>query len=432
MKLFDFMKRLKAKPHISVGELSTLKSSIASGVPSLDKSIKAAPVVAGKYGVTLIGNVPVGRFTRYLREGNLGELMKINSNKIPITGVDAKTYASIVKDTPEAALKSVRDAAEGSARKYPHLDTGKVTGPNVSKTTTKAVEKIESNLRKRFPSGTKIALGLGVVVVGAGWLSKVLDENKGCFMVTTIGGKTTSCKVDQLSCVGKGGTMCPNPASTYNTTLSAIQIAKRADTDALKKRLATAMGVAADKLHDELPKLIDTQFPKLVTTIEAEFTAKAFTPGDFCTLVHPGIENGVVPPCRMCNTAAHPVSTEYRSSEAIPDNVTYHCETNPTVLGVVADLAKNAAVNVLDGVSQGLMALVKPLLSVLLAIGGVIAAIAVVLFFIRRSNSGGGAANRPPSDQDPLLDDRYAFAPPPYSYPYSYPVPPPPHHTQVA
>lgn len=133
--------------------------------------------------------------------------------------------------------------ATQNKKSFPYLDLKETDFPNMSKTAATDIKKIENNLFKYFKQGTTIALTLGVIYVAVDWLVKTTEKRKGCFMLTTISGKTTSCKVQAYSCIGSEGDLCTSTLSYYNTTLVLMKIATLADDNELKIKVAQAAGV---------------------------------------------------------------------------------------------------------------------------------------------------------------------------------------------
>lgn len=397
-----FLKEVKKAARKAVSETERLLKGFKSEIKVVDGIVTTLPVAKTKHGFTTIGEATVGRFNKIMREGNLPELIKVSGKNVPFTSVDSKAFKSLVSDTPELIAKEVGDLALSNKKKFPHLDLKEVDFPNMSKTAAKDVKKVESNMFKYFKQGTTIALTIGIVYVGVDWLTKSTAQRKGCFMLTTINGKTTSCKVQAYSCIGTGGTMCQSVLGYYNTTTVLIKIASLPDSDALKIKVAAAADVEVSKMQSDLAKMIDSKYSEMYEVIKDN--VKNLPNFAICEISHPDIEKGVIPPCRLCSPSDNPISTTYIDPELYPDNVTFQCSINPSLLDTVADAAKNTGKDLLAGIGGGLMTLLKPLLFAALVI---IAILIMVSITMRVFKGMGDKKSNPREDTAPLIPTNY-------------------------
>lgn len=316
-------------------DVSKVLWSAKSGVHSLDDVLKNIKITR-EAGVFKAGNKPIGVLTKLIRQGNIEELAKLSSKQRPFTSVDALRFREITSGFPEQKLDDVARATKASKRKFAHLDTKPEDVSKLSISGQRDLRKIESNLFRYFKEVSTIALTLGSVYVGVDWLVKATQKRRGCFMLTTINNKTTSCRVREYSCIGESVEHCSSNAFIYyNTTIILMNIAQAPNDDANKIFLANIINIPVDEFHKKLPQIIDTKFQKVSTAID---TIKMKPMHSICTVTHPGIENGIVPPCRMCDPTADPKSTTYIDSSQLPINVTFHCSTNPSILDTVADV----------------------------------------------------------------------------------------------
>lgn len=368
----SFLKELKLLGRAGVDEVGSLLKNFKSNIKSLDDVITKLPVTKNKHGFIELGENSIGKVNKVMREGNLSEIVKMSGKNIPVSKIESASFKSLVADTPEKAFKDVTDLATANKKSFPHLDLKEADLGNMSKSAAKDVKKVESNLYKYFKTGTKIVLTVGVVYVGVDWLIKTNEKRKGCFMLTTINGKTTSCKVQTYSCVGSGGDMCTSALPYYNITLVLIKIASMPDTDALKIKVAAAAGVQPSALSSSLANVIDTKYSEITTVIADATNKPTFV---ICELSHPDVEKGEIPPCRMCSPSDTPISTSYIDPKQYPDNVTFQCSPNPSLLDTLADVVKNTGKDLFDGISGGLTTLLKPLL----ILGGVIIIILILI-----------------------------------------------------
>ncbi|ATY70199.1 odv-e56 [Tomelloso virus] len=361
----SFLKDLKSLAKATVSEAEELVKGFKSDIKSLDEVVTTLTPSKNKYGFIELSENQVGLVNEVMRQGDLRELIRISAKDIPFTSADSKAFKTLVADTPELKYKDVTDTAASNKKSYPQLNLTEAEIPNMSKTAAKDVKKVENNLFKYFKKGTTIALTLGAVYVAVDWLTKTTEKRKGCFMLTTLNNKTTSCKVQAYSCIGSGGDLCTTSLNYYNTTLVLIKVATLDDTNELKIKVAAAAKVNVSDVNANLAKIIDNSYEAVDAVISSATTKPSFT---ICEITHPDVEKGVVPSCRMCTPSDNPISTTYIDPSQYPDNVTFNCVINPSLLDTIADAAINTGKDLLSGVSSGLMTLLKPLLIVAVVI----------------------------------------------------------------
>lgn len=412
-----FLESLRKSALHSVEQLATLLKSLDSGVRSFDDVIHSMKLTKDARGLTRVGGETVGYLDKTIRAGNLPELIRMSERKVPFTSADTKAFQSLVEGFPQNTLHSIDEVAKSNARLHPELDLNLQQLETASDASKKSLAKVDSNMYRYFKAGTVIALSVGAVVLVEDWVRKSLEARKGCYMVQTIDRKTTSCKVTAWSCIGSGGTPCSLAVNRYhNVTLSALQIATLADTEPVKLQVAAAVGVSVGELQAKLRDVIDNRFPQLTAVIATVAQAQRLPAIKYCEVVHSDIEGGRVPPCRMCDPAADPTSTTFIDPEQLSESVTFHCETNPTVLSLLADVAKNTARDVLEGLGSGLTALLKPLGILALVLLVLAIVISVAVYTLKRMQRS--KAKLPP-EYEPLLPSS-APPPPPLLHPSNY------------
>lgn len=369
----------------TVSEMLDALKNVATGVRNVDDVLKNLPVSRAKRGYLLVGENTVGAVERMLRSADLDALARISKSNVRITSIDRSAFKSTLGATPEIRLKSIDDAALATKRARPQLDAGSLD--RLSTAAKSDLKKVESNLFRRFKEGAVIALTLGVVYVGVDWVIKATEARKGCWMLTTIDGKTTSCKLVASSCIGDSSSACKERELQFNATTEMIYISSLDDSSALKIGLASAAEVEPSKLRDMLPTLIDNKFEKMYQYILSYGInhPKYST----CSPVHPGIENGVVPPCRACSTTADPTSTLFIDGINQLDNIAYQCVENPSYLDTITDTIASTGEDLWHGVSSGIGSILKKLGIVVVALLAVVALGALVFrLWSARRNRG--------------------------------------------
>lgn len=364
----DFLSKLKRINVVSATSLEELKNLVkqpGSGLRSVDDAISGLKVSRNKYGLATIESRSVGYVNHILREANLDALIALASRKIPIGVSDRALFSKLIGETPEKALKTVRDASDAAKRTHGTLNVSDVKDLSVS--SARDVKTVENNLFKYFKQGTTVALTIGTVYVAVDWIAKATEARKGCFMITTISGKSTSCKIASYSCEsGKTGNFCSNVGAYYNTTLCLMAAADLPDTDQRKIELCTGFNVSPSELKKKLASVIDSQFAtasSIITNMQAD-PKKRITP-NICTIVHPDIEGGKIPSCRMCSPTDNPVSTTYIDATQYGENITFQCVDKPSILDTISDVVVTTGKDIWQGVSGGLGSALRILLIVL-------------------------------------------------------------------
>lgn len=285
--------------------------------------------------------------------------------------------------TPERSSRELADLTVSNKKVYPQLDIVEADFNKISKTAAADLAKVEKNTSKYFKNGTKIALTIGVMVVGVDWIRKTTLQVKGCHMLTVIDNKTTSCKVAAYSCVGEGGDLCSQKFDYPNTTLILMKVVTMPDTDPLKMKLADATGIEVDKLSDNIGKLIDKFYEKVYETIEAN--KNEIPKYNVCELKNPNIENGIVPPCRICSPSDNPIATTYIDPKDYGDNITFQCVDNPSMLSIITDAAKTTGKDLFAGITSTLFTILKPFVIVLVIIIFIIILISIIAKYVQNN-----------------------------------------------
>lgn len=373
----EFMQQIR-RFHVgkSTAGLIDLTKSVKSSVRSFDDIISNIPVKRAKNGVLTMGEVTVGTVHRLAREGDLASLAKLSGRTINIGAADKKAFSSLVGSTPEKSIRNVTDNALTAKKLRPTLD---VSASEVSKLPAAAktdLSKVTNNLLKKFKQGTVIALTIGAVYVGVDWISKATAARKGCYMLTTINNKTTSCKMGRFTCSGDASSnLCSNQNHyNFNTTLILMAYAQYPNNDQIKIDLCKQLNIKPEDLASSLKMIIDEKFD-----IAAEFIdqLKVVPTINVCDIKSSQVENGIIPDCRVCSPSANPTSTMFIDSNAYPENVTFQCVTNPSILDTITDAAISTATDLWDGVGKIVNIPVKKI-----AIGVVVATIILLILWV--------------------------------------------------
>lgn len=381
----NVFKKFRGITKNAASDLKSALGNVSSGIKNVDDLLGALPVTRAKRGFLLVGNETVGSVERMLRSADLDSLKRVAKSNVRVNATDRAAMRRLIGETPEISLKTIDDATIAAKRARPQLDSASVN--RLSKTAKADVKTVENNLLRRFKQGTIIALTIGVIYVGVDWIAAATESRKGCFMLTTINGKTTSCKLLAFSCIGDSKGECKTPPqSHHNSTLLMMVIAEKSDTDAQKIGLAAAAGSPVADLRKNLATLIDNKYEAMHDYVKTLNPVPTYAP---CTPKHPDIEGGVVPPCRACSPTANPTSTQYIDAEMYADNITFQCVENPSILETITDAVISTGEDLWQGVRGGITSLVKNIGIIALVLFAVVALGAFLLNVIRNRRNRG-------------------------------------------
>lgn len=356
----------------SEAEALQLLRSADTSIKVLDDVLSGLRVVKSDAGFLLVEGESVESVRNLLRSADLEGLVRLTSRDIPILESDVIEFRRLVPDNPEKALNVLSREIIESKTTRSYLD---VSPENIESLPTNAItdlNKVSNNLLKRFVLNAKIPLIVGSVIVGADWIIKASRARKGCYMFTTINGKTTSCKIMAYSCMSDviPNDECRGFTNYYNTTLTLMAIVDLEDSDGRKTNLAAAVGIPVDQLRANLSKIVRENFTEATNYIKNMPNRPTL---DVCGLKNSQIEQGVVPPCRLCSPSALPTSTQYISSAQFGENITFKCINSVSILDVITDAIVSTGINLWDGVGT-------PIFNTLKKIGIILGSILLVVF----------------------------------------------------
>ncbi|ATZ81566.1 ODV-E56 [Drosophila innubila nudivirus] len=384
MALSSFLRDLKGLGRATVSESESVMRGFRSEIKPLEEAITSMPIRKTGAGFIEMGEESVGFVNKIMREGDLAEIIRISEKTIPFTTSESRLFESLVAETPERVYRDVIEDVTKNARNYPHLNIVVNEFPNISRSATQDIAKIESNLFRKLKTGVVLSLTVGSLVVGTGWALRATRQRAGCFMMTTINNKTSSCKVQAYTCDGTPDFLCTGTLPYFNVTLVLMKIADSENNNALKQQIAAAVNIPVDQLKDNLDKVLDQSYN---TVYEIINNAKDRPEVNVCAERNPKIEGGIIPPCRMCSPSADPKSTQYIDPNSYPENVTFQCVTNPSILDTITDAALATGADLFEGLNNGLLRTLKPLGIALIAIVILVFLISIILSVIRKKTT---------------------------------------------
>lgn len=425
--LTDFLKNLASKvgKATSKADYDSLLKSVNTGSTTFDGIIKQMPTQQidnitkfGKNGDEFAGGVH-----KAAKSGDLKQLAKLSDSVTPSSS-QISNFKSNLGETAEMALKDVDDLV--TLQKRTNGDIGKIVSKTdldkAPNTTKNKIGKALDNMKK-IVGGTGVVLLIGTIAfISIDGLIRAMESRKGCFWLKTENGKTTSCRVSTLSCIGTDADTeirCTSalPTKLHNFTLSFIWVVKNGSA-AEKQALATAVGVdPVTDLPNKVGEVLKNKLSELITWAESRHNSN-FRVTSFCdsALVHPQVEDNKVPPCRMCNISADPRTTQFIDPDHFASNFSFQCITNPSLLDVIVDAGVSLGQDLLDGVGNTVSGALRPIVISMVVILTLVFLISL-LFKIPF-----GKGDKPPKTSPPVNYQATTPQPPTIIYPMASPV----------
>lgn len=386
--LLKSLRAIKSSVKFTAEELAkTLKNSAKTGISTLDNILSKIKVNKTAHGFLTVGNdVPIGKLERALKAADLDGLAKLADSTSTITSKEKSAFKDIIGDTAEAQLHNLDELTNAASKSSKYSDLNiKSIGKDTSPETVAKINKAQTSMMRYFKPGAVIVLTVGVAYIVVDGLINAVAERSGCFMVTTISGKTQSCKVSSLTCssdASKNKNPCDRPANKYplNVMLCLLSLEKtNAATVMIKAKVCEISGVSDAEYMSKFNNIINHKdFNKIFEYIQenvdiiTENNTKSVC--SFTTIYDP---DGKLPLCRMCDPSASPLSTTFVDGSELAENITFECR-EATILDTIIDIGKSTGKDLLGGIGNTIWGFVKPFAIAI----GVFAVIAFVVGLI--------------------------------------------------
>ena len=303
-----------------------------------------------------------------LRRGELSKVVSLLNIKASVRMVDQVGFIkSIGKDIPDIKIKEFSDSLKLAKKINPELDIPASSVKELKSKLSVKGNKVLSNalsLIKASAGATLAVSGVfAVLKIGGDLYENLIDatnKRKGCYLLRTINGVTSSCKINNRSCTDKSldtENLCsPNliPESlSFNVALFLLNAINDDDKE-LSIHIVNTLKIANFKkpfTDDELTtENIDqiisdkNKYMLIINTYSQNFKDVS----EPCSLKSNKIEQGIIPPCRACNPSADINSTEYVDTSELAVNITLQCQQNSTILETLVDVATGMGVKIFD------------------------------------------------------------------------------------
>lgn len=289
----------------------------------------------------MVNGVSVQSLEYLLRRGDLISLFNRLDKPSAITLADEIRFRNLL-ETPEVKLREMEE----------HIKTAKLLHPDLD-VIVKSMDDLEklpaatkSKLKRFYDSLTasksvKVAGILAGVAVGVPYLMALLRataSRNGFFVVERVNGQTNSYKIASRSCINNdlnGKPPYKGHISLDNVALYMLYAINNSN-DQDRKKIATLAKV---------PELNSVTFKEILNDREkfksvrdyyysSDYTGPDNIP-DPCSLIPPGQHVT----CTSWNTTESETSLEYYNPFNLPDNMTFVCVTNSSLIETMVDLA---------------------------------------------------------------------------------------------
>lgn len=332
----------------------------------------------------------VHQFESFLRSGDLVELLRLTKRDVTVSAVDKKLFSDLAKDYPEKVLRDIDEVSKITKLERPQLNITLNNIDKLSDASLKEISHFRRNWGKYMGTGT-VALVIGTVALTDNWFKDALAARRGCWMVKTVNGKTTSCRVSRFTCGDAqqsgnntpGGVLCNENDTNefYNTTLYFMYVASLKNDDTLKVEMAQRLDVRVEDLERETSNLIKTKYTIIDSVIsQNRLQIPLLEKSTICNLKHREFENGEIPYCRMCDSTVDPKSTKFIDPKQLADNVTFKCVSDPSLVDLLTDMAISTGQNLWDGITSVSASIFK--YAKYIAVVAIIVALVIAIYFI--------------------------------------------------
>lgn len=406
-----FAKDLRSLAHIgaSASEITKVFRGVKSGFSAFDNIVGAMRVVHDIHGVPRIGGSTLGRVAQLTRAGRLADLAKLSGSAIHVTATQERMFAKMVSHTGEHAIYRMKSLAKSAGNKFKSINF-KLSewGARIKNGITMAkIQRISTRFVKLAKPLTVYSCLIGSIVFTGMWVHKALNDRKGCFMVTEINNKKSSCKIMNFSCLDTVTTQnkcdkMPNFMSDlYNDTLLFMALLRQPRETEDRKRMMLALGYDTDIDAPVKEIMSGEKYIKLVSFFKEnkDVVRRVMQYVKICNETHPDVEGGKIPDCRMCDETASPMSTEYINLSNVGTNITFTCVSDPSLLELLTDAAIALGQDIFkildDGIISPIMDIIKHhAYNAIAILAGFLGIAGIVWYFFTRLKGGGGGGSK--------------------------------------
>lgn len=330
------------------------------GIDIVDSILKNL-TVSKNYGskeFLKVNAVYLHEFESVIRSGNLVRLLEIADRHVVLNGSDKKLFSDIAKDFPEKTLRDIDEISAITKMERPQLNVTYTNIDRLSETSLKELNHFKRNWMKYATAGT-VALVIGTITMINSWFKDALAARRDCWLVKTVNGVSTSCRVSRFTCgdiqSSSGNTVnvkycMDDTAAFYNITVYFINIVNSDNANVHKVNLTKELYWQVEKLSIDTANLLETKFHVIQNYIETNVKTLHGIFENPCIGTHRDIESGKMPFCRVCDQTADPRSTRFVYPKLVSDKVTFKCVADPSLVDLFTDMAVSTGQNLWNGI----------------------------------------------------------------------------------
>lgn len=338
----NFNGRLKVPYSEAVTTLKQTKTSV-NAFDNVWENIKFKEVK----GELTANGVRLRELEPDLRSGNLRSFAKkINIPDI-FTEADEIAFRKINNNVPEIHLDRLKKKVRDASIVHQDLDILVSSVDDLRRKmqpqTKVKLDSFLNKLKAKAGTGLVVTGTLTAIVFGADIYKSLLNaahNRNGCHLVQTINGKTTSCKILSKSCNSDDTFKVPQ-CSTAMLDISNSHLLNPLIylLHVLRYEPAELQQLISETGRDINDKTVQQLLDNPVTyeIVSKHFLNYKTKISNICTL-HATVENLPMPNCVACNPSAPLNSLEYVDTSDLPENFSFVCIKNTTILDVLVDL----------------------------------------------------------------------------------------------
>lgn len=349
-----------------------------------------------------------------LRRGDIMAMFSKLNKPSAITLADEIRFRKML-NTPDVKVRNLEETIKSAKIIHPDLDinVGSVSDlERLPKSSKAKLTNIMDNLWTSVKTGTA-AVGLfAAIALGVPYFESLVAATaarNGFYVVVAINNTTRSYKVTSRSCINSnlnGKLPYSGTIELDNVALYLLYVINNKHDDEERAKVVDLIDGTAPTMDNFESILSNEKWFKKLTDY---YYSSSFTgPKNIknpCDLIPQADKANV--PCVAWDTSASATSYTYYNPYNLPDNMSFQCITNSTILETIVDAAGDAAHYILNSTFiTKLGSYIKYIiLGVLIVVGVIVARFVYVKFKSFNGGSGGDSFNDDDDDaEQPLME----------------------------
>ena len=291
-----------------------------------------------------------------LRRGELIKFADTLNSTVVIRATDQVGFIrSLGNNLPDLKIREFDDNLVVARRTTPELDVNASSGIELYNKLTpsgrSSFERAMTTIKNTAKAGLAVGVFVSFSVLAANLYQTVVDATeakKGCYLLRTLNNVTTSCKINNRSCLNLQSTTKSCTPQEIPDVLSyniAIFLMYAVNVTNLASEIGILLSLGGPLANNNIQIVLNNA--DSVKTINTQYKDKIKEITDPC-ITTLEVEGGILPPCRACNPTANATSTEYVDTSVLADNITLQCVRDVSILSTLVDVATGMGVQIFD------------------------------------------------------------------------------------